>query len=390
MPDLALLLVALAVLLPLARCFGWAFTRIRQPAVLGEITCGLFVGIALQAGPGLPGSVETTLDALAQLGLILFLFGVGARLAPSITTARITTAFVPALGATIVPVVLGALLALWLAARHAPAGVTPFVLFAAAAMAVTAFPVLARILAERHMLDDPRGRCALTAAAITDATAWAALAFVAASVHSGTQIWSLLGVVPFLLGLFVLARPWFGRAMDRLSPTAAAVAMVVVACAGAATTDTIGLHAAVGAFLIGAAAGRPVSRHDPAAVTAPVASLLVPLYFVLIGRKVDLGELDTTLVVEAVVIIAVAVVAKGGGAYLGARLAGQEPRPAAVFATLMNTRGVTELVFLSIGLGLGVIDSAFYTVMVAMALVTTAMTGPLLNRLERDKVTRDA
>ncbi|WP_410657452.1 cation:proton antiporter [Amycolatopsis sp. lyj-112] len=390
MPDLALLLAALAVLLTLARCFGWVFTRVRQPAVLGEITCGLVVGIALQAGPGLPGRVDTTLEALAQLGLVLFLFGVGAHLAPSMTAARITAAFVPALGATVVPVVLGALLALWLAARHAPAGVTPFVLFAAAAMAVTAFPVLARILAERRMLNDSRGRCALTAAAITDATAWTALAFVAASVHSGTQVWSLLGTLPFLLALLVLARPWSGRAMDRLSAPTAAVTMVAIACVGAAVTDSIGLHAAIGAFLIGAAIGRPASRHDPAALIAPVASLLVPLYFVLIGRKVDFGDLDTTLVAETFAIIVVAVLAKGGGAYLGARLAGQPPRPAAVFATLMNTRGVTELVFLSIGLGLGVIDSAFYTAMVVMALVTTAMTGPLLNHLERDKVTRDA
>lgn len=390
MPDLAVLLAALAVLLSLARCFGWAFTRMRQPAVLGEITCGLVVGIALQAGPGLPTRVDTTLDALAQLGLILFLFGVGARLAPSMTAVRIKAAFVPALGATVVPVVLGALLALWLAARHAPAGVTPFVLFAAAAMAVTAFPVLARILAERRMLDDSRGRCALTAAAITDAAAWTALAFVAASVHSGTRFWSLLPAVPFLLSLLVLSRPWFGRATARLSEPTAAMAMVALACAGAAVTDSIGLHAAIGAFLVGVAAGRSVSRHDPAALIAPVGCLLVPLYFVLIGRKVDLGGLGTVLITETVAVIAVAVIAKGSGAYLGARLAGQPPHPAAVFATLMNTRGVTELVFVSIGLGLGVIDSAFYTAMVAMALVTTAMTGPLLNRLERGKVTRDA
>lgn len=389
MPDLALLLAALAVLLAMARCFGWVFTRAGQPAVLGEITCGLVVGLALQAGPGLPGRVDTTLDALAQLGLILFLFGVGARLAPSMTAARITAAFVPALGATVVPVVLGTLLALWLAARHAPAGVTPFVLFAAAAMAVTAFPVLARILSERRMLDDDRGCCALTAAALTDATAWAALAVVA-SVHSGNQGWTLLLAVPFLAGLLVLARPWFGRAVDRLSGPTAVVTMVALACAGAATTDAIGLHSAIGAFLIGMAAGRSVSRHDPAALITPAASLLVPLYFVLIGRKVDLGGLDAALMTETLAIIVVAVVAKGGGAYLGARLAGQPPRPAAVFATLMNTRGVTELVFLSIGLGLGVIDSAFYTAMVAMALVTTAMTGPLLNHFERDKVTRDA
>ncbi|KZB79715.1 cation:proton antiporter [Amycolatopsis regifaucium] len=390
MPDLTLLLAALAVLLSLARCFGWVFTKLGQPAVLGEIVCGLAVGVALRSGPGLPGGVDTTLDALAQLGLALFLFGVGARLAPSMTATRIKTAFVPALGATVVPLVLGALLALLLADGHAPAGVTPFVLFTAPALAVTAFPVLARILAERRMPDDSLGRCALTAAALSDVTAWTALAFVTASVHSGARVWPLLVAVPFVLSLLLLSRPWFGQATTRLSGPTAAVAMVAVACAGAAVTDAIGLHAAIGAFLVGAAVGRSQSRHDPTALIAPAASLLVPLYFVLIGRKVDLGDLDGTLATEILAVIAVAVVAKGGGAYLGARLAGQPPRPAAVFATLMNTRGVTELVFLGIGLGLGVIDSAFYTAMVIMALVTTAMTGPILNQLERDKVTRDA
>ncbi|WP_037310111.1 cation:proton antiporter [Amycolatopsis orientalis] len=390
MPELALLLAALAVLLSLARGFGWVFTRIGQPAVLGEITCGLVAGVALRSGPGLPVGVDTTLDALAQLGLVLFLFGVGARLAPSMTAVRIRTAFVPALGATVVPVVLGVPVALWLAGRHAPLGVTPFVLFTAVAMAVTAFPVLARILAERRMLDDPRGQCALTAAAITDAVAWTALAFVAASVHSGTRAWPLVAALPFVLGLVLLARPWFGPATARLSGPTATVLMVVLACAGAAVTDSIGLHAAIGAFLVGVSVGRPGPRHDPVALIAPLGALLVPLYFVLIGRKVDLGDLDTVLVAEILAVVAVAVAGKGGGAYLGARLAGDPPRRAAVFATLMNTRGVTELVFLGIGLGLGVIDSAFYTAMVAMALVTTAMTGPILDRLERNKVTRDA
>jgi Kef-type K+ transport system membrane component KefB len=115
---------------------------------------------------------------------------------------------------------------------------------------------------------------------------------------------------------------------------------------------------------------------------------LVPLYFVLVGRHVDLGDLDLLLVCENAAVIAVAVVGKSGGAYAGARLAGVPRRDAVEFATLMNTRGVTELVFVSVGLGLGVIDSGFYTAMVVMALVTTAMTGPLLTRLQRTEVAR--
>lgn len=382
MSDLAILLAALAVLLGLARVVGVAAVRVGQPAVVGEIAFGLLVGVVLSVGPALPVTVGTTLDAIAQLGLALFLFAVGARLAPSMTGRRASSAVVPAVGAAVVPFALGALLAWWLAPRHAPAGTAVFVLFVGSAMAVTAFPVLARILAERGMLDQPGGQRALSAAAITDAGAWAVLAVVAGAVRH-TQAWSLLLAVPILVAFLVLGCPWFGRFAARLSRPAATTLMVVVACAGAAATDAVGLHAAIGAFLAGVAVGRSAPALDPAALVVPHSSLLVPLYFVLVGRRLDLAELDLRLVGEAAAVIVVAVVGKCGGAYLGARLGGVPRHEAVEFAVLMNTRGVTELVFVSIGLGLGVIDGGFYTVMVVMALVTTAMTGPLLSRLRQ-------
>lgn len=378
MSDVAVLLAALAVLLGMARVFAVAATRLGQPAVVGEIACGLLIGVSLSAERKFPAA----LDSIAQVGLTLFLFCVGARLASSVTRQRATAALIPALGAALVPFTLGGLLALWLAQRHAPAGTAPFVLFAAAAMAVTAFPVLARILTDRGMIDSAVGQRALSAAAITDACAWTALAFVASSLRGGTQVWSLALAVPILLAVYCLTRPWFGHWADRLSRPAATTLMVVLACACAAATDAIGLHSAIGAFVIGVAVGRSAVGIDPAALVAPVGSLLVPLYFVLVGRNVDLTKLDLRLVAETAAVIVIAVIGKCGGAYLGARLAGQPRHPAAVFAALMNTRGITELVFLSIGLSLGVIDSAFYAAMVVMALVTTAMTGPLLTRLE--------
>ncbi|WP_370948121.1 cation:proton antiporter [Amycolatopsis sp. cg5] len=367
MSEPAILLTALAVLLGLARVFGAVAAKLGQPAVVGEITCGLVIGAV---GWRVQVHVGGTLDALAQFGLILFLFGAGGRLAPSVRSVK--TALVPALGATVVPFGLGALLALWLAGRHAPAGHLVFVLFAAAAMAVTAFPLLARILAERDMLCSGDGRRALSAAAITDALAWTALAFVAGSLH-GSRVWTLALLVPVLLVLYFLSKPWFGALLSRLSRPATVV--IPLACLSAAATDAIGLHAALGAFLCGVAIG------PSAAVAEPVGSVLVPLFFVLVGRKVELSGITPLLAVETVVIIVVAVLGKSGGAYLGARAAGEPRRSALVFATLMNTRGVTELVFLGIGLDLGVIDGGFYAAMVVMALVTTAMTGPLLNRM---------
>ncbi len=371
MTDLALLLGVLAALLGLARVFGSAATRVGQPAVVGEIACGLVLGVVLAAGGvRLPDRVESTVDTVAQLGLVLFVFCVGAHIAPSVSGRRVTAALPLACWVTVVPFVAGAALALPLA-RHAPAGTWVFVLFAGAAMSVTAFPVLARILAERGLLDREDGQRALVVAAITDAVAWLALAVVVAGLHGGS--WSTVLVVPFLLLLFGLAR--IARRTDRISGSV--TLLVVVACGCAAVTETAGLHCAIGAFLAGIAVGR-----GNAGLVVPIAALLAPLYFVQVGRRVDIGSLDALLLLEIGAVVGVAVLGKVGGGYLGARIAGHPPRTAAVFGVLMNTRGITELVFVAIGLELGVIDSAFYTAMVVMALVTTAMTGPLLDRLK--------
>lgn len=376
MSELAVLFAALAVVLGLARLAGAVTARLGQPAVLGEILCGVAVAPAVRR---LPAPVDTTLTAVAQLGLVLFLFAAGAGLAPSLTGTRLKAVVGPALGATLVPLGLGAVLALWLARRHAPAGTGPFVVFVAAAMAVTALPVLARILAERGLLDSAGGRRALTAAAVSDVTAWTLLAVAAAARHG----WSAAAPLPVVALLAVV--PWLARRrwVSRLSRPSATAVLVALACAAAAVTEAAGLHPAVGAFFAGVVLGHAVPALDPAALVTPAASLLAPLYFVLAGRAVDLGRLDATLAADVAAVAAVAVAGKGGGAYLGARLGGLSPHPAGVFAVLMNTRGVTELVFVAIGLGLGVVDGALATAMVVMALATTAMTGPLLTRLSR-------
>ncbi|RSM45813.1 cation:proton antiporter [Amycolatopsis balhimycina DSM 5908] len=381
MPELAVLLAALAVLLGLARLAGAAAARLGQPAVLGEILCGVAVAPATRR---LPAPVDTTLTAIAQLGLVLFLFAAGAHLAPSLTRTRLKAVVVPALGATLVPLGLGAVLALGLARRHAPAGTGPFVVFVAAAMAVTALPVLARILAERGLLGSAAGRRALTAAAVSDLTAWALLAVAAAASH-GWSAAAPLPVVVLLAAVPWLARSRFRRRLARLSRPSATAVLVALACAAAAVTEAAGLHPAIGAFFAGVVLGHAVPAPGPAALVTPVASLLAPLYFVLVGRAVDLGRLDAALAADIAAVAAVAVAGKCGGAYLGARLGGLAPHPAGVFAVLMNTRGVTELVFAGIGLGLGVIDGPLYTAMVVMALATTAMTGPLLTRLSRQR-----
>ncbi|MEQ0565512.1 cation:proton antiporter [Amycolatopsis sp. NEAU-NG30] len=371
MPDLTVLLAALAVILGLARLAGAAAMRLGQPAVFGEILCGLALAPALRL---LPATADSALTALAQLGLVLFLFAAGAHLAPSMTTRRLKSAVIPALGATLVPFALGAALAVWLAQRHARGGTGAFVLVVAAAMAVTALPVLARILAERGLLDAVAGQRALTAAAVSDVAAWTVLALATASAHG----WSAT------LALLPLAVLWPARRrLGRLSRSSAMVVAAGLACAAAAVTEAAGLHPAIGAFFAGIVVGHAVpALAEP---LSPAGSLLVPLYFVLVGRAVDVRLLDAALAADIAAVVAVAVAGKLGGAYLGARSGGLDPHPAGVFAVLMNTRGVTEIVFAGIGLNLGLLDGALYTAMVVMALLTTAMTGPLLTRLSRQR-----
>ncbi|MEV4058192.1 cation:proton antiporter [Amycolatopsis sp. NPDC049688] len=380
MPELAVLLAAFAVVLGLARLAGAAAVRLGQPAVAGEILCGVALAPLLRL---LPGSAGLALTALAQLGLVLFLFAAGAHLAPSMTRARLKSAVVPALGATLVPFALGAVLAVWLAQRHARAGSGAFVIVVAAAMAVTALPVLARILAERGLSDAITGQRALSAAAVSDVVAWTALAIAAASRHG----WSVTSAWPALAAIAVpcLALEGVRRRAARLSRPSATAVLAGLACAAAAATEAAGLHPAIGAFFAGVVLGHAVPELDPAALLAPAGSLLVPLYFVLIGRQVDLGLLDAGLAADIAAVVGVAVLGKLGGAYLGARCGGLDPHPAGVFAVLMNTRGITEIVFAGIGLNLGLVDGALYTAMVVMALVTTAMTGPLLTRLSRQR-----
>ena len=382
MSNLTILLITLAVALSLARGCGALLSRLGQPAVIGEIACGVLLAALLPTGFYLPPPVSVAVDGTAQLGLILFLFTAGARLASSLSGRQIGAAVAPALGAALVPFVLGAGVAVWLAPRHATSGTGTFVVFAGAAMAVTALPVLARILADRDLLTTAAGQRALTVAALIDAAAWIALAVATARLHDATRpVWAPLVFMAVLGVLLLIFEPWFARRLARLSRAGAVTLMIVLACGAAAVTEIAGLHAAIGAFAAGVVVGKSGVLPDLAGLVAPIGAVLVPLYFVRAGWQVDLRGFDTALITETVVVIVVAVLGKFGGAYAGARITGQTRRSAAEFATLMNTRGVTELAFLSIGLSLGVIDSAFYAAMVVMTMVTTAMTGPLLNAL---------
>ncbi|MEO3808373.1 cation:proton antiporter [Sphaerisporangium sp. B11E5] len=389
--TVALLLLGLAVIVAVARLFGMLARRLGQPAVIGEIVAGILLGPTLFggaiSGTLFPAEVRPSLTLLADLGVCLFMFLIGLHLDHTLLRGQSRTASVVSFGAILLPFGLGVLLALHLAGGHETGDRTAFVLFMGAAMAVTAFPVLARILTDNGLLDTPIGGLALACAAVGDVLAWALLAVVAALAGGGGHPWRVLFVVPFAVLLLGVVRPLLARPAARRPVSGPLTGVVLVAVAAglllsALATSWMGLHAIFGAFLFGAAMPREgtlaLRRRVLPWIERICTVLLLPVFFMVAGLKVDLSRLDTVAFGELALILLVAIGGKFGGAYLGGRVTGVRPRHSAVLGILMNTRGLTELIVLTVGLQLGVLTPELYSLMIVMALVTTAMTGVLL------------
>ncbi|MBH0779262.1 cation:proton antiporter [Nocardia bovistercoris] len=379
--QLVMLLVDLVLITVAARLLGRVAEMLGQPAVIGEIAAGIV------AGPVVLGSTISTaifpldvqhyLAAFANVGIALFMFQAGLEIdRNSFSGARrlVTSVSIAAYAA---PFVLGIVLGATLLARHAQGHSTRFAFFLGAALAVTAFPVLARILAERGLLRSKVGQIGLAAAAVNDVLAWTVLCvLVAATSANSAQGWRLIAVAPFLVAIVSMR-----RLLPRLSRSATPSALIAVGISGTlicgAATAWMGLHLIFGAFLFGLVFPR---EHSALLLehTRLVSALFLPAFFVTAGLQVSLSGLDRGSALELGVIIAAAVLGKFGGTYGAARLCGSPPREAGMLASLMNTRGLTELVILVAGLSLGLIGPEMYSLLVIAALVTTAMTAPLL------------
>jgi Kef-type K+ transport system membrane component KefB len=406
LPPLSVLstvLVDVALIMVVSKLLGRLMAQVGQPPVIGEILGGIALGPSL-LGALIPASqsllfpalVLEQLNLLAQLGLILFMFLIGLEVQPEQLRGRVPLASRVSLVGVVLPLLLGILLGLALE-QVAPEllphqNVVTGSLFMGTAMAITAFPVLARILKERGLLAIPLGQLVITCAATDDILGWLLLAGVISFSHSG----SLAGAWPALLftGLWALVllvglRPMMAqlerhyRSKRELDP--AMLALVLAgAILSAIVTEMTGVHYIFGAFLFGLALPRygPLQRRLQLQTEQLVVTLLLPIFFAISGLRTSLSVLQgptMLLALGAVLVVAI------GGKYLGcwgvARLAGLPAREAQAVGWLMNTRGLTELVVLNVGLSLGVIGPALFTVMVMMALITTAMAGPLLGRL---------
>ncbi|GGS05713.1 hypothetical protein GCM10010269_50780 [Streptomyces humidus] len=385
------LLLDFAVVIVLAKSLGALARRLDQPAVIGEILAGVLLGPTLLgdpvAGALVPTDVRPLLTVLADLGVILFMYQVGVEFDRRALRGRGGTVSAVALASIVVPFGTGALLALRLT-DHQPHGEKmTFVLFMGTAMSITAFPVLARILTDRAMLHSDVGRLALAAAAVGDAVAWALLAVVVAMAGAGGGQWKVLLLIPYAAALLYIGRPLLRRLLtaggDRAAHRRPAITMAGLLLSSA-LTEWMGLHFLFGAFLFGVAMPEAQDRRlreDTANGLAGVAGLLLPVYFVIAGIRVDLSGVGSADLGELGLILAVAMGGKFLGVFTAARLGGVDARESATLALLMNTRGLTELIVLTVGLGLGLLDTGLYSLMVVMAVVTTALAGPLLRIL---------
>jgi Kef-type K+ transport system membrane component KefB len=392
-------LLALAAVIALGRALGKAFTFIGQPPAIGEVVAGIALGPSLlgRLSPDamdflLPKDAAPHLGIIAQLGAILYMFIVGLELNTGQLRAIAGSVIAVSHVSILLPFVMGAGLALWLYPVLSTQAVpfTSFALFVGVALAITAFPVLARILTDRGLARTSLGVTALGAAAVGDVTAWCLLALVVgvAKAEVGDALLVIAYAALFVVVMLIAVRPLVGRYVRThgdVPPARGTLAIVIIGVLLAAlTTESIGIHAVFGAFLLGVLIPHDsrLARDIGRKLYDVVVVLLLPAFFAFTGLRTQIGLVSSaTEWGMCGAIVLVATVGKFGGALIAARATGHQWRDAAAIGALMNTRGLMELIVLNIGLELDVISPTLFAMMVIMALVTTMMTTPVLHRL---------
>jgi Kef-type K+ transport system membrane component KefB len=395
---LLLLTVQIGVIIGLARLLGTLVQRVRQPQVIGEIIAGIVLGPSLLGwvAPGVanalfPDGSLRYLKVLSEFGIVFFMFLIGLELNAALLRQHGRAAAVVSATSIALPFALGASIALMLYDSIGGPGVTRvgFAVFLGAAMAITAFPVLARILSECDLLRSRVGTMALTCAAVDDIAGWCLLSVVAAVGHARGALDSLatLALVLLYLGaMFAFVRPLLRVLLTRyerrggLSQNLLAVVMLLL-LASALATQWIGIHALFGGFVLGAMMPKDSGfvRAIADKIEDFIVVFLLPIYFAYTGLRTEVLLLDRpALWAAAALLIGVAIAGKFGGSTVAARLTGFSWRESAALGALVNTRGLMELIILNIGLDLGFVARPGFAMMVLMAVVTTVMTVPVV------------
>jgi Kef-type K+ transport system membrane component KefB len=398
---IAIFLIAAAVVMLAARLVGMLAVKVSQPRVMGEVVAGIVLGPTVfgLVAPGLqaalfPSDILPAFGIAANLGLVFYMFLVGLELDSSQLKGRVSQAAAISNTSVALPMILGLAVALPLYELIGPdKKFVAFALFMGVAMSITAFPVLARILVERRMLKRPVGALTLACAAIDDVTAWFLIALATAvAVAGGTSevITTILLALAFTAFMALVTRRVLARASTAFDeagrvPGGWIAGIFAGILLSAFVTEEIGIAVIFGAFIMGMMMPRHSGLTEDVThrIEDFVVILLLPMFFAYTGLRTNIGLLDRPeLWLITVVLILVAIVGKFVGASIAARMTGFSWRPAAVIGTLMNTRGLTELIVLNLALEKGVISEALFAMLVIMALVTTFMAGPLLKLID--------
>ena len=374
--------------------------RVGQPQVIGEMVAGVLLGPSLLGAfsPGVfahlfPPGDKPVLFALAQIGLTLYMFVVGLEFQTGLLRRNLrTAAFVSAAG-ILGPFALGSVLAMWLlgAGGFFTSAMTPAfaALFMGAAMSITAFPMLARLILERGLTGTVTGVIALSAGSIDDVVAWILLAAVVGGISGNPMLFAvaIVGGVIYAGVCLMILRPFFNWAHGKFEErtTMGIVVLVLAVCAW--FTDLIGLYSVFGAFMLGLVLPRGGFSERLASQIGPLTTaLFLPVFFTYSGLNTKIGLVNSIFLwlVCAVVVLA-AVGGKLLACYAAGRLSGQKHSDSLAVASLMNARGLMELILLNIALQAGAITETLFTIMVIMAIVTTLMAAPCFNYATRSR-----
>jgi Kef-type K+ transport system membrane component KefB len=394
-----LVFLQIAIILGACRLVGRLVRPLGQPQVVGEMITGVLLGPSLFGLllPDLharlfPKPTLTVIYCLAQIGLALYMFLVGLEFDFGLIRSRVKSAMSVSWAGILTPFLLGCGVA-WLLRDRFPLfapGVRGWeaMLFMGAAMSITAFPMLARIIYERGLAGTSLGTLALAAGSLDDAAAWCVLAVVLASFTGNLWIavFAIGGGVLYAVLMLAVGRGWLERLLvpreadeTRRGVVIPLTLILVTVCAW--LTDSMGIYAVFGAFILGVAMPRgAVARHIEEAMTPLTTGLLVPMFFINSGLNTRIGLLDSPgLWAVAAIVLLVACLGKGIACGLAARFNGEPARESFAIGALMNCRGLTELILLNIGLERGIITPTLFAVMVLMAITTTLMAMPAFN-----------
>jgi Kef-type K+ transport system membrane component KefB len=404
-----LFFLQLALILLICRGVGWLAKWIGQPQVVAEMIAGVILGPSLfgwlwpdAQALLFPAATQGVLYAVSQVGLVLYMFLIGLEFDTSLIRHRLRSAAGVSISGILAPFVLGCGLGFFLVrdTRFFSSDVVTWeaMFFVGAAMSITAFPMLARIIYERGLSGTSLGTLALAAGSIDDGAVWCVLALVLASFSSDPMIavlaiggGTLYAVSTLTVGKKFLRR--LGVMAERekgVSPTLLTLTLSLVML-GAWFTDRVGIYAVFGAFIMGAAMPRGRFARDVKRQIEPLTTaFLLPLFFVYSGLNTQIRLVDSAWLwgITLLVLLA-ACVGKGAACWAAARLSGEDNRSALGIGTLMNARGLMELIILNIGLERGIITPLLFTVMVIMAIATTLMATPIFERVyQRSPVTK--